>query len=752
MKKRSVSQKQRYEALPWENSLRVLLTTGLATIGVGAYADTPTALVGGATNSSAAYAAFVSSSGSITPISNLPAATSELFGVAINGEGTGLIGGIGADGNGYAAFVSAEGSVTPIAISFSDGTILSTSINQTGVGLIGGTVGGIYGTGGGYTALISPDGTVSSFPLTVSSIAVVELNDSGAGLIGGEGGGMAGPVLYAASIVGGTLNPISTPATFPGNIYGVAVNDLGQGIFGGNTDSVPYGAFVVLTDNSLTLLTNLPSGGSLQSVAINQQGLGLVGGYDNSSNVYIGYADPINGNVTPFSTPFSGMINSVAINNSGAGLAGGQTNGTDLYAALVQSNGTTIIPLFTDSVAGEILSVAINQEGVGLIGGNLTSGPTGYAALVAPNGTLTVLDMSNQSGINSVALALSNVTPKSIGPYLSAVYTQLAASLALESRFAQQNRIWTQTKAADVAQNELNLSSNEEEFALEKRAAPAFKKNSIWIAPFGGYVKLKEQGTIPSYTNEIGGALLAYDHRDTNYMVGASLGYAFNYVQYSEALGHAKVQEEMACLYGAYYLDHFRLNAAAWGGLYQFWNVRHTLGLTTSESLTHGWILDPHLELASPWAIDRQGLYSVEPFAMVDWVNSWQRQFSETGDAGLNIKVGSLYGSLLQSEVGVRFYEQFEYNWGNFKLEEKVSYVNQAPFNFTSATTSFVGSASTFPIAVASTTVQNLAAAQLMCSFFPSNASYPFGGFMAQVTANSSYQSYFLNLFTGADF
>jgi uncharacterized protein with beta-barrel porin domain len=272
------------------------------------------------------------------------------------------------------------------------------------------------------------------------------------------------------------------------------------------------------------------------------------------------------------------------------------------------------------------------------------------------------------------------------------------------------------------------------------------------VAPFGNYVHLKAQGTIPSYTNEIGGALLGYDREELNYLIGASVGYAFNYVQYSQGQGHSKIQEEIASFYTSCYTEHFRFTGVLWGGLYQLSNVRHTLSLITSTGKTHGWILDPHIELASPWAMDQKEFYFVEPFIMFDWVNIWQKQFTETGPAGFNLQMGSVYGSLLQSEAGLRFYQLFAYGWGELSLEEKVSYVNQAPFNFNSTTTSFVASASTFPIAVASTKIENLASLQLIGSFTPRNKSYPFGGFALQSMANASYQSYYASVFTGMNF
>ena len=734
----------------YEDEMRVLWAA-LASISVGAYADIPSGLIGGQTSDSGSYAASVFSSGEISSISGLSGATSQLNAVSMNETGVGLIGGYDADSNGYAAFVSADGTVTPLSISFSAGSVYSTSINTSGAGLVGGNA-------GGYAAAIATDGTVTSFGLSVGFINSVSLNDSGVGLIGGEGSLQ----LYAAYVtLDGTVSAIPDFSTTEASAFNsVAVNSSGDGIVGGFLylpDPSAYAAFVAYNDGSPTdpVVLDIETNGTIYSVAINDSGLGLIGGNDGSGNVYAAYAASDTTITTLLDSSFAGSIQSVALNTSGVGLIGGYNASSDLYAAFVQSDGT-VTPISLGSISGEIYSVALSDAGVGLIGGYDASG--GYAALVAPNGTVTVLNVSNESSINSVALndVVSSVTPQESGPYFSAFYTQLAAVSALDAHLIEQNRNWIRMKGTEVAQ--LDLAYNETDFAAaklvsKKQGTPqAPKKNSIWLAPFGDFVYLQDQGAVPNYSNEIGGALLGYDYTSSDYVLGASLGYAFDYVHYSDSLGHAKLQEEMACFYGSVYANHFRFTGALWGGLTQLSNVRHSSSITTSTGKTNGWILDPHVELATPWAMDSKGLYLIEPFAQFDWINNWQDSFTESGASGFNLKMGNLYGSFLQSEAGLRFYEQFQYGWGNFNLEEKLSYVNQAPFHLNTTTTSFVGSASTFSIAVGSTKIENLCAVQLTGSFVPKNNAYPFGGFSMQTTANGSYQAYFVSLFSGINF
>lgn len=766
-KKNRNFEKKVKQVLGWDSSLRVFLA-GFIGLGATAYSDVPVGLIGGETALSGGYAALLADlNGNMSPISGLPSPTSQIVSVAMNLSGEGLIGGnLMSSSIPYAASIAPDGTLTPIPLTMSAGYVKGVAINETGFGLIGGRDNGLNN---GYVAQVI-DGVVVPCSVSVDYIEGISLNDAGVGLVGGEGGATA----YAAFIdPNGMVNLVPDMPPAPSHLYAVAINNLGKGIIGGIGEgfSNAYAAFVY-SGASPILLNPVPSGTAfIYTVAINESGAGLIGGVDASSNAYAGYAAP-NGDVTAFfNSPFNGLIRGVAINDDGVGLIGG-SNGLDVYAAFVRSDGS-VTPLFTSSLGGIINAVAINDAGVGLIGGQVGTGQA-YAALAAPNGTLTRLDTPEGAAIFSVALnsqeILNQVTPQSIGPFGSTIYTQLAATAALENRLIQQNQIWNQgqqsatngevsQREAHLVYNEMNPNESRGLIALNPKnesapfsAGSSCGVNSIWLQPFGDFIHLKGTESVPNLTNQVGGVLLGYDRQGDNFLVGTTAGYAFNYVHYSNGLGHSKVQEEMLSLYGVYYTDHFSFVGELWGGLYQLKNVRHTLSLITSQGKTHGWILQPHIELRSPWAIDQACCCFIEPFVQFDWVNNWQKHYTETGSSGLNVHMPSIYNSLLHSEIGLRFYEKFTMGCGEFRLEEKLSYVNQAPFDVHSVNTSFVSSASTFPVAVASSNVQNLGSVQLLGCFVPWNSGCPYGGFSVQATAGSSYQSYFVSLFTGLDF
>lgn len=750
-KRRRIFEREKVRKYTSDECIRICLA-GLAGIGTAAYADLPNSIIGGQ-ESNNSYSALFAPGGA--PLTTLPLSSSGMIqSVAINNSGVGLIGG---EGNGdyptnnypYAGYVSSDGSVRSLLDITTQGYIYSVAINDAGNGLIGGRT--IPDNRAPYAALVLSGSVqvLTGLPDT-AYLKSVAINNSGVGLIGGEGDNDSNYMYAAIVAANGDVTRISnTPATSEGLITSVGINDAGKGLIGGWSNG-PYAAFVDPDTHLAAELSPLPINGQILSVAINSGGNGLIGGY--SSGAYAGSVNAAGVVTAIIDSSFDGSIYSVAINDTGAGLIGGN-NSSNPYAALVAPDGG-LNPLSLSISSGSINSVAINQAGVGIIGGQYDSSIK-YAALVAPNGTLTLLDPALGS-INSVAIndLTNSATPASIGPYYGAIFPQLGAISALETRFIEQNRIWKQTTSAEVAELDHHFDLVGYGKPLPKHSAPQQpkKNNSIWIAPFGDYVHLKAQGEVPQYTNEVAGILAAYDHQSSNYMVGGALGYAFNYLHYSESLGHGKINEELACVYGSYYQDHFWLDAALWGGLYQFHNERHTLTTITSTAHTHGWILSPHFEMAMPWEMDQNKNYFVEPFVMLDWVNTWQKHFTESGPSGFNITMDGLYGSLLQSELGLRFYEKFQYGWGRFLLEEKLSYVNQAPFHFKDVSTFFVGSASSFPIAVGSTKVQNLGSAQLTGFFVPNNQSYPYGGFALQAMANSNEQSYFASLLIGKDF
>jgi len=329
-------------------------------------------------------------------------------------------------------------------------------------------------------------------------------------------------------------------------------------------------------------------------------------------------------------------------------------------------------------------------------------------------------------------------------------------------------------KGNNLAKNRKSLSKNislasidTNELVADARTKPTpnsakWKKEyqsnepyTAWVSLFNDFYNVSKEGSVPSFTNEVAGALAAIDYKTkSNNVFGGGLAYAFNYSHYSESLGHAKINEEMAVLFGSFPCDRIFVNATLWGGLFQVNNVRHTHTFTTftATSHTHGWILNPHVELSSIAYRNDADWFAIEPFITEDWVNYWQSGYKERGASGFNLRMKHHYASLLRSEIGARFYEKLTYDWGRLLIEAKGSYINQAPFHLGSTTTAFVGAVSTFSVALGNNKVQNLAGVDLNLSFFPKDTKYPYGSVVFEGEFGSSLQSYFVALEIGKKF
>lgn len=743
-------------------TLQVLFAS-LASCAVTTYADLPVGLVGGA-ESSDGYAAYINQGNTLTSLSVPPATNIEAVG--INNTGLGIVAGSEAGVRAYAAFVQPDGTTTSIGFPDNNGQFSTAHINDMGLGLVTGRI-----TPGLQQALyLSSDGNIlytfdlDDSPFDFDNLYAAAMNDLGVGLVGGEGG--SGLTAVAAYLYpNGDSVPFPDEFASGDRFFAVAINNSSQGLVGGqNFGPEPYAALIT-PDKEILFLSSFPSGsGAILTAAINDQGTGLIGGEVSGGNAYAAYVAP-NGDLTSLFDPlFSGSINRSAINGSGIGIIGG-SNDVGAYAALVQPNGS-VLSLLPEETPGSITGVAINDVGLGLIGGNISGS---YLALVAPNGTLTEISTS-ASSISSVSLLQAiadEAVPGTAGSLSSPMYTQMTLGSTQRTRFIQKNKLWNRggleepTLRGSMASHEFAYNEAVADHSLlgaspEVKATPGqpslnCEPNSIWLEPFGTYIHLKGKGDLPNYSNSVGGFSLGYDREAGNWLVGTSFGYAFNHVNFSSNVGHGNLQQELGSIYSVYYAEHFWVATTLWGGGYQLHNTRHTLGQVSSLGDVHGWILTPGLEMASPWEIGTSARYYVEPFFILNYINGWQASYTETGDAGLNLQMPSTYTSLLQSEVGLRFYERISFDTGDLCLMEKIAYANLAPYGDKTALTSFVGSASSFPVAVATPDVQNLGSFQFLGAFLPKESAQ-YGGFSFETMAGSSFQYYFGSVFWGVKF
>ncbi len=354
-------------------------------------AETIGGLIGGI-DSSTGYVATVSPYTGTTPIS----LGNNILAVALNNSGVGIVGGSKNPGILlYGAFISSTGGVQTIPFPNNPGSSLnSVAINSAGLGLVGGATNNIQG----YAAFVSPT-AVTPLPINppAAIIADVALNDSNVGLVGGED--LNGdPYAAIVSPIGPTVTPLVLNAS-DGAIRSVAINSNNLGLIGGVQDSSNlFAAFVA--NNTVVPITFNGTTGEINAVALNNSAGGLVGG-SNPSGAFGAFVAPGTAPLVIPSLPGNGEIKDVAVNSTFTGLIGG-TDGDNMYAAFVTPSNTPLPVVGLPQ--GEINSVAINTYNQGLIGGNTIFGAP-YAAILSSSGSITPVNIEYTQGhINSVAL------------------------------------------------------------------------------------------------------------------------------------------------------------------------------------------------------------------------------------------------------------------------------------------------------------------------------------------------------------
>ncbi len=284
-----------YAALvpPSGNPLMTLTFPPQVTAGAIIYSvainDSGNCLVGGKAffNAQPAYAAFVDSSGNVNSITLAGgiATSGTINSVSINSSGNGIIGGQDQSGlpgsqPAYAALISSSGTLSPLTFTGDmaiSGPINTVAINDSGNGIIGGQD---QVSQAAYAALVSSSGALVPLTLTggvatngiINSVAV---NFAGNGIIGGQDltGGQPG---YAALVSSsGAVVPLTLTGggmATNGIIYSVAINSTGNGIIGGWDLTGSQPAYAALFTSSgvvtpLTLTGGIATTGIINSVA-----------------------------------------------------------------------------------------------------------------------------------------------------------------------------------------------------------------------------------------------------------------------------------------------------------------------------------------------------------------------------------------------------------------------------------------------------------------------------------------------------
>lgn len=244
---------------------------------------------------------------------------------------------------------------------------------------------------------------------------------------------------------------------------------------------------------------------------------------------------------------------------------------------------------------------------------------------------------------------------------------------------------------------------------IKKRDTPL----ELWLSGFIDFAHQSKENGNPSFNFMSEAVLLGCDYtRSDTLLVGGCLGFAHSQIHDGGNLGKADIPYYFGALYGDFVFDNFYIETAFWTVFHQIHNKRYISydGIdVTAHGTMNGWQIDPHLGLG--YDMD-MSWGSIEPFAAFDWVVNWEGSLSENGAGNLDMYQKSHASSMLQSEVGVRFYQSFCRSFGQFGVKEGASYMNRAPFDTGKVTAAIFGSPQ-FVTLQSFTKVQNLGAVNL---------------------------------------
>jgi outer membrane autotransporter protein len=333
------------------------------------------------------------------------------------------------------------------------------------------------------------------------------------------------------------------------------------------------------------------------------------------------------------------------------------------------------------------------------------------------------LDLTKLSG-HALKEALSSVSPtRNADGIYAAEQTMFALSEMVtshldEHRFFKSMNEENYTVAmrlADASDELLADASDDIAFFGSKNSCkpvcciPETEDYDFWIGAFGELSYQKAQDQSPAFNFLTEGVLAAFDYYMDRGFIGGGLGYAHTHLHEDNHAGKASINYGIGTVYGGFDMSHFYMDVALLGVYNHIDNHRfiNFPGFSaTASAKINGWQFDPHVDLGYDVDYDWGCL---EPFAAVDWANSWQRGYHEHGADSLNMSQGRHHSSLLRTEAGLKLYEDWQYDWGSFLLKEKLSWVYKKPFGTGSVTAAVVGGAGFFTVE-SLTSVQNLGA------------------------------------------
>jgi hypothetical protein len=743
-------------------------------------------LLGGVNNGSPILYSLNVDAATTVPITGLPASGS-VSGVDLSGTEIGLVG-----GESFANIINTSTNLAaPIQGISPTNQFISVSISDDGTK---GLLGGLDGANPiAYFVHVSSSTATAINGLSPLAKLISRVTISGDGTRGLLAGGQItgnGSYGYLYDLATNTTNQVFFAGS--SQVVSLSIDEMGNYGLIGLQNSVAQDAAYILNLNTLTSLA-IPSPVSLESasVSINDSGtIGLVGAREWNTNLAIAFKLEIQTNslaeIPIASVPVTGT--QVAIDSLGEqGLIGGTLIPQGFFAYSVDLNTNHVTAVEGLPSTGGISSIDMQASGkAGLIGGkegikpvafllpdlrntpslairlNLAGATNGFISSVSLGGLLNLIPTNGLSGNNlrlanflntnasdtasffipsvlngTLANALESVSPLRNSASLFALNNNF---FALRQGLTQRAIVSRQT-GRNQELEEISLLASLEEYCCYENQC---QNHTFWGQLIGFEANQESQNQMPRFHPLSIGFILGYDYPfNSEFLIGASAAYMYTHLQINHHQGHSNINQEYLSLYGLWESSSFYVNAALWFGLYQMDRVRDIhLDEFDFRAASHGfgYQFDPHLELGYDYRFC-ECKYTIEPFILFDFLNSWQNSYKESGSGPFLFRQHDLHAWVFQAETGLRFYQKFPFCSWNLIVQENGSYIYRKPHNIGDMNVALIGAPGSVTL-LAFTNAQNLGSAGIEFIFEPICPSYPVGTIEYKGEFGSGYQSH----------
>lgn len=343
---------------------------------------------------------------------------------------------------------------------------------------------------------------------------------------------------------------------------------------------------------------------------------------------------------------------------------------------------------------------------LGLRGNNLRV--ANYLNTLAPEadslGLADQFDLLNGLSSSQYQNALKTISPaRNSIPTFAAQNVMFMFSKSLHDHFTKRRFAGNYSK--NVYNKETAFLADNEQISANRSPrntmyAPSNNTNSqIWGTVFGQFSHQDSQDQVPSFHFHSGGFFAAYDYGNTDQgCVGALAGYAHTAIHEQQSMGSSRLNAGYFSLYGMRFFSDFFIDAAIWGeymGVDQKRAISYPGFKETAKSSYHAGQIDLHFGSGYDFHINT---VTIEPFALMDWVNEWDPSYLEKGAYPYNMEISSRSSWMLRFETGLNGYKTTTYDWGIFIAQTKLSYVYKKPHNVGSLNAAIIGAPSSFGV------------------------------------------------------